>query len=103
MVDCVLSRRRADGCGVLFQPSRRRAARHCRPAAAHLRLVMTAVPLLDVHDLTVEFSTRRGNVRAVRHVDLRVGKGETVGVVGESGSGKSVTSYAVMGILYRGG
>jgi peptide/nickel transport system ATP-binding protein len=64
---------------------------------------MTAVPLLDVHDLTVEFSTRRGNVRAVRHVDLRVGKGETVGIVGESGSGKSVTSYAVMRILDRAG
>src|SRR6266852_6108249 len=62
-----------------------------------------AVPLLDVADLTVEFSTRRGVVRAVEHVDVRVGKGETVGIVGESGSGKSVTSYAVMRILDRAG
>ena len=36
-----------------------------------------AVPLLDVRDLTVEFSTRRGVVRAVEHVDIRIGKGET--------------------------
>jgi peptide/nickel transport system ATP-binding protein len=61
------------------------------------------VPLLDVQDLTVEFSTRRGIVRAVEHVNVSIGKGETVGIVGESGSGKSVTSYAVMRILDRAG
>ena len=60
-------------------------------------------PLLDVEDLTVEFATRRGTVRAVQHVTVAVAKGETVGIVGESGSGKSVTSYAVMRILDRAG
>jgi peptide/nickel transport system ATP-binding protein len=65
--------------------------------------VSETVPLLEVADLTVEFSTRRGVVRAVEHVDVRVAKGETVGIVGESGSGKSVTSYAVMRILDRAG
>jgi peptide/nickel transport system ATP-binding protein len=64
---------------------------------------MTAQPLLDVKDLTVEFTTRRGIVKAVQHVDIQVGKGETLGIVGESGSGKSVTSYAVMRILDRAG
>jgi peptide/nickel transport system ATP-binding protein len=64
---------------------------------------MTAQPLLDVTDLTVEFSTRRGIVKAVQHVNISVGKGETLGIVGESGSGKSVTSYAVMRILDRAG
>jgi peptide/nickel transport system ATP-binding protein len=64
---------------------------------------MTALPLLDVNDLTVEFSTRRGIVKAVQHVNIAVAKGETLGIVGESGSGKSVTSYAVMRILDRAG
>ncbi|OAF15206.1 dipeptide ABC transporter ATP-binding protein [Bradyrhizobium neotropicale] len=64
---------------------------------------MTAQPLLDVRDLTVEFTTRRGIVKAVQHVDISVAKGETLAIVGESGSGKSVTSYAVMRILDRAG
>jgi peptide/nickel transport system ATP-binding protein len=64
---------------------------------------MTALPLLDVSDLTVEFATRRGIVKAVQHVNIAVAKGETLGIVGESGSGKSVTSYAVMRILDRAG
>ena len=60
-------------------------------------------PLLEVQDLTVEFATRRGIVRAVQNVNITVAKGETLGMVGESGSGKSVTSYAVMRILDRAG
>ncbi len=64
---------------------------------------MTAATLLDVRDLTVEFMTRRGIVKAVQQVNVTVAKGETVGIVGESGSGKSVTSYAVMRILDRAG
>src|SRR5215217_5300871 len=59
---------------------------------------MTAQPLLDVNDLTVEFATRRGIVKAVQHVSVTVAKGETLGIVGES-----VTSYAVMRILDRAG
>ena len=65
--------------------------------------VPISLPLLEVRDLTVEFATRRGTVRAIEHVNVTVGKGETLGIVGESGSGKSVTSFAVMRILDRAG
>jgi peptide/nickel transport system ATP-binding protein len=66
-------------------------------------MTATTLPLLDIKDLTVEFTTRRGMVKAVQHIDISVAKGETVGIVGESGSGKSVTSFAVMRILDRAG
>ncbi len=59
--------------------------------------------MLKVDELSVTFQTRRGPVDAVRGVSFNLAKGETLGIVGESGSGKSVTSYALMRILDRGG
>ena len=59
--------------------------------------------LLEVEDLHIRFSTRRGMVEAVRGVSLTLAAGETLGVVGESGSCKSVTAYAVTHLLDRAG
>lgn len=58
-----------------------------------------ATPALLVEQLSVEFRTRSGVVKALDHVNFHVAKGETIAMVGESGSGKSVTAYAIMGIL----
>ena len=51
--------------------------------------------LLDIQDLSVSFHTSRGVVRAVRHLDLSIRRGETVALVGESGCGKSVTAHSI--------
>jgi oligopeptide/dipeptide ABC transporter ATP-binding protein len=55
--------------------------------------------LLDVDNLTVEFPTDDGLVKAVRGVTYQLRRGESLGIVGESGSGKSVSSLAVLGLL----
>ncbi len=62
---------------------------------------MSAPPLLDVRKFGLEFRTRSGTVHALEAIDLRIHKGEIVGLVGESGSGKSVLSYALLGISDR--
>ena len=59
--------------------------------------------LLRVEDLEVEFATDRGVVKAVNGVNLRVGRGETVGLVGESGAGKSVLGRSIMQLVSHPG
>jgi peptide/nickel transport system ATP-binding protein len=55
--------------------------------------------LLSVEGVAVELPTPRGNLRAVDHVDLKVGAGRTLGVVGESGCGKTMLSRAILQLL----
>jgi peptide/nickel transport system ATP-binding protein len=57
------------------------------------------MPLLEVQDLTVEFPTRRGTLRALDRVSFAIESGEVLGVVGESGAGKSLTGAAIIGLL----
>jgi peptide/nickel transport system ATP-binding protein len=55
--------------------------------------------LLEIDNLTVEFPTRRGVLRALDSISLSIEAGEVLGVVGESGAGKSLTGVAVIGLL----
>jgi len=59
---------------------------------------MTA-ELLEVSGLRTEFVTGGGVIRAVDGIDLKISRGETLGIVGESGCGKSITSLSIMQLL----
>ncbi|WP_083442197.1 ATP-binding cassette domain-containing protein [Nitriliruptor alkaliphilus] len=62
-------------------------------SAAGRQLVIVA----DRVDKT--FTSRAGEVHAVRDVSLSVREGETLGLVGESGSGKSTVARLMMGLM----
>ncbi len=51
--------------------------------------------LLSMEDVSVSFYTHRGIVKAVRHLNLKINKGDTLALVGESGCGKSVTAHTI--------
>ncbi|GHG23640.1 ABC transporter ATP-binding protein [Paracoccus aerius] len=55
--------------------------------------------LLEVRDLSVEFHTAAGTVKAVQNVSWHLDRGETLAILGESGSGKSVSASAVMNLI----
>ncbi|MFT4106247.1 MAG: ABC transporter ATP-binding protein [Lacrimispora sp.] len=52
--------------------------------------------LLEVRELTTQFKTERGYLKAIDGVSFDVYKGEMLGIVGESGCGKSVTSQSIL-------
>ena len=56
-------------------------------------------PILEIKDLTVEFTTEDGVVHAVTNVSYDLYPGEVLGIVGESGSGKSVSMLSVLGLI----
>ncbi len=55
--------------------------------------------LLEVRDLSVDFTTEAERVAAVRGMNYQVEAGEVVALVGESGAGKSASAMAVVGLL----
>src|SRR5690625_1289420 len=61
-----------------------------------MRDIMEEKKLLEVNNLSIYFTTEKGQVTAVNNLAFHVEKGETVGLVGESGCGKSVTSESIL-------
>ncbi len=57
------------------------------------------VPVLRVRDLSVEFVTEEGVIRAVDRVSFDVQPNETLGLVGESGCGKTVTGLSILRLI----
>ena len=55
--------------------------------------------IVDVRNLSVDFSVAGNAVHAVKSVSFDIKRGETVALVGESGSGKSVTALSITRLL----
>jgi len=59
----------------------------------------SSVPVLRVRDLTIEFATEDGVIRAADGVSFDVQPNETLGLVGESGCGKTVTGLSILRLI----
>jgi peptide/nickel transport system ATP-binding protein/oligopeptide transport system ATP-binding protein len=57
--------------------------------------------LLQIKELQTYFYLNEGVVKAVDGIDLRIRRGETVGLVGESGCGKSVTALSILRLIQQ--
>ena len=55
--------------------------------------------LLEIHDLSIEYRTDRGNFKAVNGVNLFVKSGETLGLVGETGAGKTTMALSILNMI----
>jgi peptide/nickel transport system ATP-binding protein len=55
--------------------------------------------ILDIKDLWVIYKTDLETVEAVNGIDLRIGKGKTLGLVGETGAGKTTTALSILRLL----
>jgi peptide/nickel transport system ATP-binding protein len=60
---------------------------------------LSSKSMLEVKDLSLAFSSLKGDIQALSHIDFEIMEGEVVGLVGESGCGKSITSLSIMGLL----
>lgn len=55
--------------------------------------------ILEVEDLSTQFTTEAGILTAVDGVSFSLDESETLAIVGESGCGKSVTAFSIMGLI----
>ncbi len=60
---------------------------------------MTGEALIEIRNLSVDFTTANGALHVLRDINLSIGKRRVVGLVGESGSGKSTLALALLGLL----
>ncbi|WP_069649791.1 ABC transporter ATP-binding protein [Caloranaerobacter ferrireducens] len=55
--------------------------------------------LLNIKNLVIHYITDDGTVRAVNGIDIKLNKGETLGLVGETGAGKTTTALGIMRLV----
>lgn len=58
-----------------------------------------SVPKIEVRDLTFSYSTLGETYAAIENINLKIDKGELVGIIGHTGSGKSTLIQHLNGLL----
>ena len=61
------------------------------------------VPILELRDLYVYYETKTKPVKAVDGVNIKIFKGDSLGLVGESGCGKSTLGFSILRLLKQNG
>lgn len=76
------------------------AAAHVMPEkiASPPVLESTKTPLLQVRDVTAGYGPQQDMI-VLSNIDLKIERGETVGVIGESGSGKTTLGRIISGLM----
>ena len=55
--------------------------------------------ILEIKDLAIQFVVDKDVACAVNGIDLKIGRGEVVGLVGETGAGKTTTALSILRLL----
>lgn len=55
--------------------------------------------LMEIDNLSVDYETTRGDLKALRDININIKKGEIVGIVGESGCGKSTLISVILRLI----
>ena len=61
----------------------------------------TNAPVLSIRELSLNFKTTRGDLKALRNLSFDIPPKRIVGLVGESGCGKSTVIYAIINSFCR--
>jgi peptide/nickel transport system ATP-binding protein len=64
-----------------------------------MRLNLEDKKLLEIKDLYIHYLTDDGIVHAVNGLNLKMNKGETLGLVGETGAGKTTTALGILRLV----
>lgn len=56
-------------------------------------------PILEVKNLTIEYTSGKSIVQAVNNLSFTLEKGEALGLVGETGAGKTTTALSIMQLI----
>jgi ATP-binding cassette subfamily B protein len=75
--------------------------RSFEPATIQHPYLHCRVPIIDVHNLGVDYRTKSGShVRALQGVSISIEHGQIIGVAGRSGSGKSTWLRVLMRLIH---